>query len=125
MKIQLLRDISKLLAITLGFYLLHFAILQLGNFEEMNLLGVYLFMFTLTALAYVIIRVAHENDRDKTAFMFLGFSMVKMMATIIYLYPVYESMGETGKIFVLQFFAVYFLYLFLETVFVLKLFNSK
>ena len=125
MKIQLLRDISKLLALTVGFYLLHFAILQLGNFEETNLQGVYLFMFGLTALAYIIIRVVHENDREKTAFMFLGFSMVKMMAAIMYLFPVYQSMGEAGKIFVLQFFMVYFLYLFVETLFVLKLFNSK
>ena len=39
--------------------------------------------------------------------------------------PPYQSMGEAGKIFVLQFFMVYFLYLFLETLFVLKLFNSK
>lgn len=125
MKTQLIQDISKLLALTVGFYLLHFGILQLGDFEKMNLLGVYLFMFGLTALAYIIIRVVHENDREKTAFMFLGFSMVKMMAAIMYLFPVYQSMGEAGKIFVLQFFMVYFLYLFLETVFVLKLFNSK
>lgn len=125
MKIQLIQNISKLFALTVGFYLLHFGILQLGDFEKMNLLGVYLFMFGLTALAFIIIRVVHENDREKTAFMFLGFSMVKMMAAIMYLFPVYQSMGEAGKIFVLQFFMVYFLYLFLETVFVLKLFNSK
>ena len=85
MNIQLLQDITKLFALTVGFYLLHFGILELGNFEKINLLGVYLFMFGLTALAYIIIRVVHENDREKTAFMFLGFSMVKMMAAIMYL----------------------------------------
>ena len=66
----------------------------------------------------------YRNFTENTGFAFMGLSLLKMVAAIIFLLPLVLS--ETNQVFanILAFFVPYFLFLVFETLYAVKLINK-
>lgn len=84
------------------------------------------FLFFSTLIVYSVIYYLNKVLPDKAGFAFLGFGMLKMFAAIVFLIPLIQSEEVENKIpAVLFFFVPYFIVLFVETLFVVKMINRK
>jgi hypothetical protein len=85
---------------------------------------IYLFHFlTVSALIFFLIhRSKIKPDRIFNAFVIL--SVIKMVAAIIFLMPLFITKGINLTATIFSFFIPYFLFLFLESSFTLKLFSK-
>ena len=72
------------------------------------------FIVFLTIVAYGIMVKIGSRDFDKIGFTFAGLVLIKMMVSFAYLYPFLKSPGYEVKEVVLNFFAVYLLFVFFE-----------
>lgn len=88
-------------------------------------LAISLFLFFITLFFYVLLVYIHKIFPDKTGFAFLGFGMFKMFAAIVFLIPLIRSELENKVPATLFFFGSYFLYLFVDTLFSVRLINKK
>lgn len=86
--------------------------------------SIYIFHFVATFIIYGILVLVYLNYRDKTGFAFMGLSLIKMLAAVLFLLPLVLS--ETNAVFanILMFFIPYFLFLILETLYAVKLINK-
>lgn len=87
--------------------------------------SIYVFHLVLTLLSYVFLIFVNKTFPDKTGFAFMGISLIKMMAAIVFLIPLLQSDLETKIPDVSAFFIPYFLYLFFETFFAISLINKQ
>ncbi len=85
----------------------------------------YIFHFIATGLIYIFLLFIHQNFKEKTGFAFMGMGLLKMLAAVLFLLPALLNAKETAFENMLAFFIPYFLYLFLETYFAVRLINSK
>ena len=86
---------------------------------------IYLFLVVVTSTIIVVILVIYKNYKGKTGFAFLACSILKMLLAIIFLIPLITS-NLTNKVpGILSFFIPYFLFLTIETVFILNLINRS
>jgi hypothetical protein len=91
-------------------------------FKEVS---IHLFMLVSTLLVYFLVNLVVKLAVDKAGFTFLGLGLLKMMAAIVFLLPLIQD-GKSDKIpTVIYFFVTYFIYLFIETLFVARLLNKK
>lgn len=127
MKQKLLPFAIRLLVFTLILFLLHFLINQYILEAELfySLPVIYIFHFLATFLVFILLVVVYNNYKDFTGYAFMGGSFMKMLAAIVFLLPM--LLNNTGYAFVnlLYFFIPYFLFLFFETFYAVKLINSK
>lgn len=87
--------------------------------------AIYLFHFVATLLIYFFLVFVHRTLPEKTGFAFLATTVVKMGAAIVFLLPLIQS-GKTDRIpDAVAFFVPYFIFLFLETLFAIRLINAK
>ncbi|SHF99138.1 hypothetical protein SAMN05444396_103295 [Flavobacterium segetis] len=87
--------------------------------------SIYLFHFILTLISYGFLVFVNRTFFDKTGFAFMGFSLIKMMAAIVFLIPLLQSEVVSKIPDVSAFFIPYFLFLFIETFFAIKLLNNQ
>jgi hypothetical protein len=66
----------------------------------------------------------NKNYFDKTGFAFLATSILKMMASIVFLIPLIQSTSINLIPDVFAFFIPYFLFLTFETFFAIRLINN-
>ena len=128
MKQQLLKFLTRLIPFTTILFLIQFFLTRfLLNSEAMfyPVYAIYLFHFFSTFLIYWMLLFINNNFQDKTGFAFMGASLLKMMAAVIFLLPV--LINNTGYAFtnILSFFIPYFLFLVFETFYAVKLINVK
>jgi hypothetical protein len=90
---------------------------------ELNVWNNYAFHIIGTLLIYVFLLFVNRNFADKTGFAFLTTSVLKMMAAVLFLLPLIQSQNEV-IVDVLSFFIPYFLFLFVETFFAIRLINK-
>ncbi|SHF70723.1 hypothetical protein SAMN05444483_102122 [Salegentibacter echinorum] len=85
--------------------------------------SIYIFHGVATSIIYGILVLVYRNFKDKTGFAFMGLSLLKMLAAVLFLLPLVLS--EANAIFanILIFFIPYFLFLVLETLYAVKLIN--
>ncbi len=88
-------------------------------------LTITLFLFLTTLFFYITLVYVHKIFPDKTGFAFLAFGMLKMFAAVVFLIPLIRSELENKIPATLFFFIFYFLYLFVETLFSVRLINKK
>lgn len=118
----------RLLAFTIILYLLQFFITGY-SLKDINmyysLTAIYLFHFFATLLVYLFLVFVHKKFKDYTGFAFMGGSFFKMLAAILFLLPM--LLQKTGDAFInlISFFIPYFMFLFFETFYAVKLINSK
>jgi hypothetical protein len=75
-------------------------------------------------LSYSFLIFVNKSFPDKTGFAFMGISLLKMMAAVVFLIPLLQSDLKSQIPDVGAFFIPYFLYLFLETFFAIRLINK-
>ncbi len=87
--------------------------------------SIYLFHLLITLVSYGFLLFVNRTFADKTGFAFMGFSLFKMMAAIVFLIPLIQSDLESQIPDVSAFFITYFLYLFFETLFAVRLLSKQ
>ena len=87
--------------------------------------SIYLFHLLITLVSYGFLLFVNRTFADKTGFAFMGFSLFKMMAAIVFLIPFIQSDLESQIPDVSAFFITYFLYLFFETLFAVRLLSKQ
>jgi len=90
-----------------------------------SILSIYTF-HVVSALAVAgIVTLVLKNFKDYAGFAFMGTSLLKMLAAILFLLPGFLSDNKPSLINILNFFIPYFLFLIFEAVQVIKLINIK
>lgn len=127
MKQNFLPFAIKLIAFTLILFILHFVVNE--NFIEADLYYtlpvIYLFHFFATLLVYILLTVVYDKFKDYTGYAFMGGSLFKMLAAVIFLLPMMLNNSDYAFVNLLSFFIPYFLFLFFETFYAVKLINTK
>lgn len=86
---------------------------------------IYSFHILATSAIYIALVLIHKNFKDNTGFAFMGGSLLKMLAAVLFLLPMLLNNQEFRLINLLSFFIPYFLYLIFETIYAVRLINSK
>jgi hypothetical protein len=79
----------------------------------------------LTLISYGFLLFVNKTFADRTGFAFMGFSLLKMLAAIVFLIPLLQSEVVSKIPDVSAFFIPYFLFLFTETFFAVRLLNKQ
>lgn len=87
--------------------------------------SIYTFHFCATLLIYLFVLFVQKTFPDKAGFAFMACSLLKMMAAIVFLLPLILNKEQAAQNDVFAFFIPYFLFLIIETVFVLKTLNNN
>lgn len=87
-------------------------------------LSIYIFHIVVTILSYLFLLFVNKNFPDYTGYSFMGISVVKMMAAVVFLIPLIQSDTIDRIPDVAVFFIPYFLFLFFETIFAIRLINK-
>lgn len=87
--------------------------------------SIYVFHLVITLCSYGFLIFVNKTFADKTGFAFMGFSLIKMMAAIVFLIPLLQSDHKSQVPDVSAFFIPYFLFLFFETLFAIRLINNQ
>lgn len=85
---------------------------------------IYLFHTITTLCFYVFTVYVNQTFYDKTGFSFLVSGFLKMMLSVVFLWPLITADFENKVPDVLSFFIPFFLFLFFETLFSVKLLSN-
>lgn len=87
--------------------------------------SIYAFQFIATLIVYFLLVLVQQNFSDKTGFAFMGCSLFKMLAAVLFLLPM--MLNGTANPFqsLIAFFIPYFIFLVFETIYAVKLINLK
>ncbi|QYA24910.1 hypothetical protein G3I01_05095 [Gramella sp. MT6] len=88
-------------------------------------LAIYAFHFIATFLIFLFLVFVNKTFSDKTGFAFMACSLLKMLAAVLFLLPV--MLNDTPNPFqdIVAFFIPYFLFLIFETIYAVRLINTK
>lgn len=128
MKQKLLDFLKIFIPFSIILFVLHFIANQifLGDIIfYYSIWAIYAFHIISTFLIYFLLVYIYWNFSDKTGFAFMGASLFKMLAAVLFLLPMLVNNENSPFINLLSFFVPYFLYLIFETFFAVKLINSK
>ncbi|MEE2771438.1 MAG: hypothetical protein VX712_04415 [Bacteroidota bacterium] len=127
MKQQITAFLRIFLPFTIGLAILHYLILHFVLHLDLyyNIWLIYLFHALITFGIYLALVFVHESFKEKTGFAFMAGSLFKMLLSVLFLLPLMLSDFEKPLNDIFSFFIPYFLYLILETLFAVKLINSK
>lgn len=126
MKNDLLAFLKRLLPFTVILWLIQFFLQRYVIEQELyySSFSIYLFLFAATLLIYMSLVFVYYNFRDNTGFAFMGLSLFKMVAAVIFLLPLVLNKVNALFINILAFFIPYFLFLVIETLYAVKLINK-
>lgn len=122
-KISLISIFCLALVFSLNLALRHFFLQNIQFFFSIK--DVYLFNFFLSLIVVLTVAFIYSKFPDKAGYTFLGFSIVKIVFSVIYLYPLIESNLENKIPDVLNFFFCYFIFLLVESVIVVTLLKEE
>lgn len=87
--------------------------------------AIYLFHVAATFLIYLFLAFVHNSFSDKTGFAFMACSLLKMLAAVLFLLPMMLNNVSNPFQDMIAFFIPYFLFLIFETIYAVKLINTK
>jgi hypothetical protein len=90
-----------------------------------SFISIYAFHIISAFFVAGIIQWIHANYKDYAGFAFMGTSLFKMLAAILFLLPGFLSDDKPSFTNILNFFVPYFIYLVFEAIQVIKLINPK
>lgn len=127
MKKQILHFLKGFVPFTLIIFTIHFLIVNYldGVTFYYSLPVIYLFHILSTLIVYLAMVLVYSKSRDYTGYTFMGGSLLKMMAAVVFLLPMLLNNTENPFANILSFFIPYFLYLIFETIYAVKLINAK
>jgi len=109
------------------FALCIFALHYLINFFILNqpldikiLLKINFFVTLLTIVVLNSLQVIKIKFSDKVGFGYLAFVLIKMIISVVFLFPFLKEKSENIKTIVLSFFVIFFVHLFFEAYSVIK-----
>jgi hypothetical protein len=121
---RFLFSILYLLLITMIVGVFHYLIIKnLSLF--IPLINIYLFNFLMTVMGLAILYLIYDKFNDKVGFTFLGIGIIKMAIAVSFLMPLIKSNFSNKIPDTLNFFFCYFIFLIIESVFMVKLLNKK
>lgn len=115
-----------ILIFSLIIFLIHWVLDSVFSIITYYSIGsIYLFHI-ISALAVAgIIQLVYVNSKDHAGFAFMGTSLFKMLAAVLFLLPGFLSEDKPSFMNILNFFVPYFLFLIFEAIQVIKLINPK
>ena len=124
---KLIDYIIKILGLTFFLILIHYFVFENSSFNLQNKLiqRFYLFLTLLNLFTFYILLKVNEKKYEYVGYTFLGFVLIKMVVSFVFLYPIIVSNMLEKENYILIFFALYFIYLIFETVSSLFLINKK
>lgn len=127
MKKEYLKPILQLILITVLLFglqsiLIHFFMKQTVFY--INAFKIYVFHFFTTFIIVLTLVKIKKIIPDKVGFTFMGFSVFKMIASIVFLLPLTDSNCLDPIPDVLAFFIPYFILLFYETFYLVSILNT-
>ncbi len=127
MKELFLKFLIRLLPFTLVLIVIHYLLIQ--NLDGINfyysLPAIYLFHVLATLVIYLALVFIYIKYQEYTGYTFMGASLLKMLAAVLFLLPMLLQKPENPFLNIISFFIPYFLYLIFETIYAVKLINSK
>ena len=87
--------------------------------------SIYVFNILATFIVYLLLIYINKNFSTYTGFTFLGTSLFRMMAAVVFLIPFIKSDIKNPIVDVSAFFVPYFLFLLFETYFTIRLINRR
>ena len=90
-----------------------------------NTWSIYLFHFLVTLTIFIALGFVKKTNAAYTGYAFLASSLLKMMASVVFLIPLIKLEDVSKLPDIIAFFIPYFLFLFLETFLALKLINAE
>jgi len=128
MKQQLLNFAYRLLPFTFILFIIQYLVTAF-LLKDMDLYypvyAIYLFHFLATLIIYIILIFIYNNFKDNTGYAFMGASLLKMLAAVLFLLPMLLSNSGNPFANLLSFFIPFFLFLIFETFYAVKLLNAK
>lgn len=95
------------------------------NFFYYNTISIYIFHVLVTFISYLLLLVVNKNFKEYTGYSFMAISVLKMILSIVFLIPLIKSTHNDLIPDVAAFFIPYFLFLFFETFFAIRLINNS
>ena len=116
----------KLLLFTIIPYVIQFLLTQVVFETDLfySNWSIFVFLFLTTLVIYLIVAWVYENFEDKTGFAFMGLSLLKMFAAVVFLLPLLLSDIASALDSIFAFFIPYFLFLLFETLVSVKLLKA-
>lgn len=116
----------KLLLFTIISYVIQFLLTQVVFETDLfySNWSIFVFLFLTTLVIYLIVAWVYENFEDKTGFAFMGLSLLKMFAAVVFLLPLLLSDIASALDSIFAFFIPYFLFLLFETLVSVKLLKA-
>ena len=111
-----------LLIIATAIFMLDFILFNLLKFRNITLPDVVytnLFLLLLTILFFAVYKWLKKR-KTKSPFTFLSLSFLKMILSLIFLFPIIFNNSDYSSSYIIHFFSLYFLYLFVEIIFLIK-----
>lgn len=87
--------------------------------------SIYSFLFWVTYISFFLLLIINKFSKNNTGFGFLGLGIIKMGISVYYLFPLIQSNASNKIPDVLAFFIPFFLFLFFETIFSIKILESR
>lgn len=128
MKQILLKFLLRFIPFTLVLFFIQY-FLRSTYFQDIefyySLPAIYLFHIIATLLIYFSLLAVFFNFKEYTGYAFMGASLLKMLAAVLFLLPMLLERTDNPFANILSFFVPYFLYLIFETIYAVKLINPK
>lgn len=90
-----------------------------------SLWSIYLFHATSVLIVFAAIVAVHSAFKDQAGFAFMGATFLQMMGAVVFLFPLIQAEVADPVPDIAAFFVPYFIFLFFETIFAIKIINSK
>lgn len=127
-KVFFRKEIIKLAVFILIIAVLHVLLLK-NTLDEIYLASapwkIYLFIVPLTFLGLFYIISKYKKDDTSMVKTFMGYSVAKIMASILFLFPWIIDKDVSSRPIIIQFFAIFFLILLMETRFLVLILNNS
>lgn len=111
-----------IIAVIIGF--LHFLIVK-DTLLFIPLQNVYFFNYILSIVGLATLYFIYSKFNDKVGYTFLAIGILKMAISISFLMPLIKSEFVNKIPDTLNFFFSYFMFLIIESIFLIKLLNNK
>ena len=124
---KLIDYLFKISGLTIFLILIHYFVFENSSFSLQNNLiqRFYIFLTLLNLFTFYVLLRVDQKKSEYVGYTFLGFVLIKMVVSFVFLYPIIKSNMIDKEKFILVFFALYFIYLIFETVSSMSLINKK
>jgi hypothetical protein len=124
---KLIDYLFKISGLTVFLILIHYFLFENSSFSLQNNLiqRFYMFLTLLNLFTFYVLLRVDQKKSEYVGYTFLGFVLIKMVVSFVFLYPIIKANMIDKEKFILIFFALYFIYLIFETVSSMSLINKK